>query len=44
MEYQCFCGDSFGSRDELIEHNVDEHGMSRDESRRKVWEKYPESS
>lgn len=41
MRYECFCGDRFGSREELIDHNVDAHGMSEAESRRKVIEKYP---
>jgi hypothetical protein len=39
--FECFCGDRFGSRDDLIEHNVSSHGMSEDESRGKVMEKYP---
>ena len=40
-EFECFCGDTFSSRDDLIQHNVDEHDMSMGESRRKVMEKYP---
>ena len=43
-DYECFCGDAFDSRDELIDHNVEEHDMSREESRRRVLEKYPEAS
>lgn len=39
--FECFCGDAFGSRGDLIEHNVDQHEMSMDESRQKVMEKYP---
>lgn len=41
MDYQCFCGDSFQDRDELIQHNVASHEMSEDDSRRAVDEKYP---
>ena len=41
--FECFCGDTFGSLDDLIQHNVNEHDMSPDESRRKVMEKYPVS-
>jgi hypothetical protein len=41
MDYECFCGEQFGSRDDLIEHNVTGHGMAREESRRAVLEKYP---
>lgn len=40
-EFQCFCGDAFESRDDLIQHNVSGHDMSEDESRRAVDEKYP---
>lgn len=39
--FECFCGDRFDSRDELIAHNVSQHEMGEDESRRKVLEKYP---
>jgi hypothetical protein len=42
-EFECFCGDRFGERELLIVHNVDLHGMERDESQRKVDEKYPVS-
>jgi hypothetical protein len=40
-EFECFCGDTFDTREELIQHNVEEHDMSPDESRQKVIEKYP---
>jgi hypothetical protein len=40
-DFQCFCGESFGTRDLLVEHNVDVHGMQRDESQRAVDQKYP---
>jgi len=40
-EFECFCGDMFGSREELIQHNVDAHDMSERESREKVMQKYP---
>ena len=40
-DFECFCGDTFGSREELIQHNVDAHDMSQNESRQKVMEKYP---
>ncbi|GEM_PF-4360565 len=40
-EFECFCGDAFETREELILHNVEEHDMSQDESRRRVMEKYP---
>ena len=41
--FQCFCGDQFDDRDQLIQHNVSSHGMTEDESRGKVMEKYPSS-
>jgi hypothetical protein len=41
-DYECFCGEGFESRDDLIQHNVEEHDMSEGESRRRVMEKYPE--
>ncbi|HVM45601.1 MAG TPA: hypothetical protein VM582_06665 [Candidatus Thermoplasmatota archaeon] len=40
--YECFCGDGFGTREDLIQHNVSRHGWNEGESRRKVLEKYPE--
>lgn len=40
--YECFCGDSFELREELIDHNVTDHGWNVGESRRAVMEKYPE--
>jgi hypothetical protein len=40
-EFECFCGDTFDTRDQLIQHNVDGHEMSRDESMRAVMDKYP---
>ena len=39
--FECFCGDRFGDREALIEHNVASHDMTREESRSKVMEKYP---
>lgn len=39
--FQCFCGDGFDDREQLVQHNVSEHSMAEDESRRKVMEKYP---
>ena len=39
--FECFCGDRFDSRQELIDHNVQSHGMNEQESRSKVEEKYP---
>lgn len=41
--FECFCGDRFTSRDDLIQHNVSDHDMREEESRRKVLEKYPSS-
>lgn len=41
-DYECFCGDTAGSREELIEHNVSAHGWNEGRSRRAVLEKYPE--
>lgn len=41
MEYACFCGDSFPSREALIDHNIQAHQMSEAESRKRVSEKYP---
>ena len=41
QSFECFCGDRFDDRETLVEHNVSSHGMSRDESRSKVMEKYP---
>jgi hypothetical protein len=40
-DFECFCGESFGDREELIQHNVDQHQMTMDESRQKVLDKYP---
>ena len=40
-DFQCFCGDRFETRDQLIDHNVQAHAWSREESRRRVMEKYP---
>jgi hypothetical protein len=40
-EFECFCGEAFGTRDDLILHNVEDHGMTQDESRQRVLEKYP---
>lgn len=40
-QFECFCGDRFADRDELIQHNVAEHDMTETESRRRVNEKYP---
>ena len=40
-DYECFCGDHFESREQLIAHNVDKHGWNEGESRRAVMEKYP---
>lgn len=42
-EFECFCGDAFASRNDLMQHNVEEHNMPMSESRQKVLEKYPES-
>lgn len=41
--YDCFCGDTFDTREALIAHNVSDHGWSEGDSRRAVMEKYPES-
>ena len=41
--YECFCGTGFGHREELISHNVKDHGWNEGESRRSVLEKYPEA-
>ena len=41
-EYACFCADAFGTREELITHNVSAHGQDEAESRRAVLAKYPE--
>ena len=43
-DYQCFCGDSFSSREDLIAHNIEAHDMNEGESRRSVLEKYPEQA
>ncbi|HET6404089.1 MAG TPA: hypothetical protein VFH78_05540 [Candidatus Thermoplasmatota archaeon] len=40
--YECFCGDGFDSREQLMSHNVSSHGMGEGDSRRAVIEKYPE--
>ncbi|HUR69158.1 MAG TPA: hypothetical protein VM370_07915 [Candidatus Thermoplasmatota archaeon] len=40
--YECFCGDTFTSREELIDHNVQRHEMTQGDSRRAVFDKYPE--
>ena len=40
--YECFCGDSFTAREELIEHNIQVHGWNEGDSRRSVLRKYPE--
>ena len=42
LDYECFCGERFGSREELITHNVDVHAMDEGASRRAVMDKYPE--
>jgi hypothetical protein len=42
MTYECFCGDDFQAREDLIEHNVSSHGWSIGDSRRAVLDKYPE--
>ena len=39
--YECFCGDVFSDREELIAHNVTSHDMSEAASRQAVDEKYP---
>ena len=39
--FQCFCGETVGVREELVEHNISAHEMVEDESRRAVDEKYP---
>ena len=41
MAFECFCGDTFDTRQELVDHNVQAHGMERAESVRRVDEKYP---
>jgi hypothetical protein len=41
QDFECFCGDRFSDRDQLIQHNVSLHDMAEDESRQKVMEKYP---
>lgn len=42
-DYACFCGHTFGSRDELIDHNVEAHGWDEHDSRTAVLKKYPEA-
>lgn len=39
--YDCFCGEGFRDRNELIRHNVDAHHWKEDESRQAVMRKYP---
>lgn len=39
--FECYCGDTFESREELIDHNVSAHGWDEQGSRQKVMEKYP---
>lgn len=41
-DFECFCGGAFASREQLIQHNVHQHDMDENESRRLVMEKYPE--
>ena len=40
--YECFCGEAFEHREDLIEHNVGAHDWNVGESRRAVMAKYPE--
>ncbi|MEA3201373.1 MAG: hypothetical protein QOE90_2801 [Thermoplasmata archaeon] len=40
-DFECFCGEGFETRDDLIQHNVQEHDMSETESESRVMEKYP---
>lgn len=40
--YECFCGDRFDFREQLIDHNVELHDQDIGESRRAVMEKYPQ--
>ena len=43
-DHQCFCGDSFPEREDLIAHNVTSHEMSEAASRQAVDEKYPRAA
>lgn len=42
LDYECFCGERFHSREDLIDHNVTLHGWEEGESRRAVMKKYSE--
>jgi hypothetical protein len=41
-EFECYCGEKFDDREELIQHNVDKHDWDLERSRRAVAEKYPQ--
>lgn len=43
-DYECFCGEGFDARDDLVAHNVDVHDMNEEASRRAVDEKYPRAA
>lgn len=42
--FECFCGQQFDGREDLVQHNVENHDMNEQASREAVDEKYPRAA